>query len=244
MNFLPVFLLLSADAFPIWDEISTAVKSTAKLVGAGIVAPFDPKKAGKLASDAGTDWVKYSEQSMIVGPINAGIREAIGDDKGAARVIHETEDAFMEEPNVLGLGQVKGIVYLAKGENEMARETMLSGARNTLILGVGAATGGAGAGVFAAGTAAAGTGVAFDGAHSAIDSAVQDERSTHGVWDIDRKVDESGAIVAGLDAAAAVAADFGVGSSGLALKQEGVVESLKEFAKEEAGDQLKEFADE
>ena len=121
---------------------------------------------------------------------------------------------------------------------------MLSGARNTLILGVGAATGGAGAGVFAAGTAAAGTGVAFDGAHSAIDSAVQDERSTHGVWDIDRKVDESGAIVAGLDAAAAVAADFGVGSSGLALKQEGVVESLKEFAKEEAGDQLKEFADE
>ena len=154
--------------------------------------------------------------------IKAGVQKLAGDEAGAKRAVNEVGHGFSRVADGLPVvGHVKGVVHYAMGDTEKGHQSMISASRSTAVLTANLLTGGVGGGIVARKMAGVGSGVAFDGAHSFIDSAVKDERSTHGIWDIDRKLVESRKKNGGLnkptnaetDANRSVEFDFKAGSS-------------------------------
>jgi len=215
-------------AVPVVGEAVTVIESGTKIVAAGFIAPFDGDEAEKLAKGAGDAWVEYSEKNVIVGPINSGIRYVAGDEKGAKRVIKSTGNALESVADSTPVvGHVKGLVHYAMDDDEHGHQCMIGASRTTAVLAAGAVTGGLGGGLVAGGLAGVGTGVIYDGGHSVIDSAVNDDRRTHGIWNIDEDFKNAksanDALSAELSVFGSLAGDFLAGS--------GAAETTKQIIK-------------
>ncbi len=112
---------------------------------------------------------------------------------------------------------MKEVLHYARGDTERGHKCMIGASRATAVLGAGVVTGGLGAGAVAGGFAGIGSGIAYDGVYSAIDSGVNEERRTHGIWnvDCDVKAYKEGNDYADveLSVVSAIVGDFMAGSS-------------------------------
>ncbi|CAE7824406.1 unnamed protein product [Symbiodinium sp. CCMP2592] len=157
-----------AKFLPVVGEVITAVESAGKLVAAGVTAPFDPKAGKKLVDSAGQAWVDYKDQNLLACTCR-------GDGKGIVQGV----DAFSQ--SCPGVAHVRGVVHLARGENQEAYDCIANG---TKAIGVCAAavvattaTGGMGtaAALACVGGSAAATQVALDGVDTGIRSGYNGE---------------------------------------------------------------------
>ena len=106
------------------------------------------------------------------------------------------KNIFIQVPcdNTPVVGHVKGVVHYASGDKEHDNQCMIESTRQTLLFGVSFLTGGLGYGVVATGMAyglaVISTNIAYDGVHSAVDSIVHNEHRTHGIWHLDKVIQQ------------------------------------------------------
>ena len=156
-----------AKFLPVIGEIFTTVESAAKLVGAGVVAPFDSEKSKQLFKGAGDAWVDYKDNNAI-----ALAFQGRGKDLGQKSV------GFAEGLPVVGHGI--GVGRYIAGDREGGDRRMKQASRSTAVVAAAVLTGGA-AGAVACGAAAVGAGLATDVVTTGVDYAVHGEYRPSGV---------------------------------------------------------------
>lgn len=156
-----------AKFLPVIGEIFTTVESAAKLVGAGVVAPFDSEKSKQLFKGAGDAWVDYKDNNAI-----ALAFQGRGKDLGQKSV------GFAEGLPVVGHGI--GVGRYIAGDREGGDRCMKQASRSTAVVAAAVLTGGA-AGAVACGAAAVGAGLATDVVTTGVDYAVHGEYRPSGV---------------------------------------------------------------
>jgi len=139
-----------AKFLPIVGEVTTIFESGAKLVAAGVTAPFNRRAGKKLLDSAGDAWVNYSKENVLACSVR---RDGAG--------IKRAADTFSK--SCPGVAHVRGGYHLAKGDKKQAYDCMANGTKALVVIavtvGATVATGGLGAAAACAtvGTCAAGS---------------------------------------------------------------------------------------
>ena len=155
-----------AKFLPVIGEIFTTVESAAKLVGAGVVAPFDSEKSKQLFKGAGDAWVDYKDNNAIALAV-----------QGRGKDLGQKSVGFAEGLPVVGHGI--GVGRYIAGDTEGGDRCMKQASRSTAVVAATLLTGGAGA--VACGAAAVGAGLVTDAVTTGVDSAVHGKYRPAGV---------------------------------------------------------------